>query len=68
MNTQCDQCGDQIHGEPPIANRQGDFCGSRCYAQFLLELPDPASVPALPDEAELWDPDAPPFLPDFCHP
>lgn len=69
MNAACEHCGRPIEGEPPVSNRQGDFCGARCYTQFLLELPDPRPfAPAIPDEASPWDPDDPPFLPAFCHP
>jgi len=70
MNTSCDACGDQIHGEPPISNRQGDFCGIPCYTAFLHDWPDErlAMVPVLSDEAYLWDPDDPPDVSGFCHP
>ncbi len=68
MSTTCDACGDPIHGEPTIRNRQGDFCGLPCYAAFLHEWPDLKSVPVLSDEAYLWDPDDPPDTSTFCHP
>lgn len=68
MNTSCDACSDPICGEPPIANRQGDFCGLACYVAFLHEWPDPKTVPVLSDEPYLWDPDEPPDPTTFCHP
>jgi hypothetical protein len=68
MNTSCDACGDPIVGEPPITNRQGDFCGLSCYVAFLHDWPDTREVPVLSDEAYLWNPDEPPDVTAFCHP
>lgn len=41
MNTTCECCGCRIYGDPPISDRNGAFCGIRCFYEFRQDVPEP---------------------------